>query len=236
MADREGWESLCAVLNDVETKNHPEHTEKIFIETLAAIRDRLQGLTFRYVLPDRISLKQAETLTKDFLAEKSGGDRGLAVAAAIFEAIRYRFGDYLEIRRGMINAADAATKSAGDLECVGSDGQVVVAAEVKDRRIRLDDIQAALAKAREVGVKELIFFSHGIIEKEFSVVEESITTAWASGTNIYCVTIGEFLRNVFPLVGEQGIKSYVIHVGNQLDKFNTQPKHRKAWKDLLDGL
>jgi hypothetical protein len=236
MADREGWDSLCTVLNDVETKNNPEHTEKIFIETLAAIRDRLRGLTFSYVLPDRISLKQAERLTRDFLAERSGGDRGLAVAAAIFEAIRDRFGGYIEVRRGMINAADAATMSAGDLECVGSDGQIVIAAEVKERRIGLEDIQSALTKAREVGVKELIFFSQGIAEKEFTAVEDAIASAWASGTSIYCVTISEFLRNVFPLVGEQGIKSYVTHVGYQLDRFNTQPKHRKAWKDLLDGL
>jgi hypothetical protein len=136
----------------------------------------------------------------------------------------------------MINATDAATKSAGDLECVGSDGQIIVAVEVKERRIGLEDIQSALTKVREVGVKELIFFSHGIVEKESTVADEAIARAWASGTNIYCVTIEEFLQNVFPLLGEQGIKSYVSHVGNQLDRFNTQPKHRKTWKDLLDGL
>jgi hypothetical protein len=66
MADREGWASLCKILNDVETKNSPEHTKKVFFETLVAIRDRLRGLTFNYVLPDRISLKQAEKLTEEF--------------------------------------------------------------------------------------------------------------------------------------------------------------------------
>jgi hypothetical protein len=67
-------------------------------------------------------------------------------------------------------------------------------------------------------------------------VEAAIAAAWASGTNIYSITFDEFLQNVFPLLGEQGIKSFVVHVGDQLERFNTQPKHRKAWKTLLDDL
>jgi hypothetical protein len=68
------------------------------------------------------------------------------------------------------------------------------------------------------------------------VVEEAVKAAWASGTNIYRVTVGNIVANVLPILGEVGIKTFVSHVGQQLDKFNTQPRHRKAWKSLLDAL
>jgi hypothetical protein len=236
MADREGWDSLCSVLNEIETTNAPAHTKNVLVEALAAIRDRLRELTFVYVLPDRLSLEQAAQLAENFLSERSGGDRGLAVAAAIFETIRERLGYYKEIRRGVVNAADAATKSAGDLECVDRNDRIIVAVEVKERPLGLDDIQSALTKARQAGVKELIFCAHGVVEKEAAPVEAAIAGAWASGTSIYCIAIGGFLRNILPLLGEQGIKSFVANVGKQLDQFNTQPRHRKAWKNLLDGL
>jgi hypothetical protein len=44
------------------------------------------------------------------------------------------------------------------------------------------------------------------------------------------------MRGVLPLIGEGGIREFVVQVGAQLDKFSTQPRHRKAWKSLLDKL
>jgi hypothetical protein len=234
--DREGWENLGTLLTQVQEKNDPEHTKQAVIQVLTAIRERLKELTFVYVLPDRISRDQAVGLAKQFLSEKSGGDRGVAVAAAAFEAIRERLGHYTEVRRGVVNASDAATLAAGDLECTDHNGEIILAVEVKERLIRLEDVQAALIKAREAGVKELIICSHGPAEKDYATISSAIDNAWASGTNIYSVTIGDFLLNVLPILGEQGGKSFIANVGKQLDKFNTQPKHRKAWKELLDGL
>jgi hypothetical protein len=88
MADRVPWEMLCKILGEVQATSDPERTKQIFMQTLAAIRDRMRELSFVYLLPDRVSLRQAEDLAKAFLAEKSGGDRGLAVAAALFETLR----------------------------------------------------------------------------------------------------------------------------------------------------
>lgn len=236
MADRDQWERLCGVLRDVETRGDPIYTQLVLLQVLAAIRDRLRDLTFVYLVPQRVSLGQAESLVETFLSEKSGGDRGLAVAASLFEAVRGRLGIYKEVRRNVVNAADAVTNSAGDLECVGPDGDIALAVEVKERRIGDADVHGAIAKAREFGVRELLLCTGGIAANEQEAVAKTFANAWASGTNLYHATIGDLMRGVLPLLGEVGIRDFVAQIGSQLDRFSTQPKHRKAWKALLDAL
>jgi hypothetical protein len=236
LADAEQWETICGILREVQTQSDEEYTRTILLQVLAAVRDRLREFNFVYVVPDRVSLRQAEALVVQFLAEGSGGDRGLAVAAALFETIRERFGIYTEVRRGVINAADSATEAVGDLECVGHDGNVILAVEVKERRIGDDDLHIAIAKAREFEVHELTFCAEGITGTQREQIETTMQSAWASGTNIYHATTHELMHSLLPLTGEKGVKSFIVHVGRQLDAFNTQPKHRKSWKTLLDAL
>jgi hypothetical protein len=234
MGDREEWENLCSVLKRVQ--NNPLTAERKLIEVLAAIRERLKEQDFTYVLPDRVSLAQAEALVSAFLSQRSGGDRGLAVAAAMFETVKSELNVYREVRRGVINAADAATNAAGDLECIGDNENVVLAVEVKERRISVTDIQVAVAKARRLQVRELILCTEGFNTTEKNEVELAISTAWASGTNVYQLTIGELMHSLLPILGGGGIKQFVVEVGEQLDRFNTQPRHRRAWKDIVDTL
>ncbi len=236
MRDKPEWERLSAVLLDVEAGGNPGHTLAVFMQILAAVRDRLRGLTFSYVIPPRVSLMQAQRLAAGFLAERSGGERGLAVVAAVFETVRQRLGLYSSIRRGVVNAADAATNAAGDLECLGPDGGVILAVEVKERRIGDDDVRLAIAKAREVSVRELLFCTEGVNASDAVSVAGTFEQAWASGTSLYHVTTGELMQGVMPLLGEEGIRQFVVNVGLQLDAFTTQPRHRKAWKTMLDGL
>jgi hypothetical protein len=236
MSDRDEWESLCGVLREIQTRNDPDCTKQVFIQVLNAIRDRLRELTFVYVVPPRVSLKQAEDLVERFLAEKSGGDRGLAVAAALFETFREKLGLYQDVRRGVINAADAATVAAADLECIGADGEIVLAVEVKERRIGDADVHIAVAKARAFAVQELLLCTEGILTNEQAAVEKTFANAWASGTNVYHVTLADLMRGALPLLGERGTRNFVTEIGSQLDRFSTQPRHRKAWKALLDDL
>lgn len=236
MGDRAAWEKLCEILGKAQAKSDPSYTTSVLVETLGAIRDRLRELSFKYVVPPRVSLSQAEMLTTEFLKTRSKGDRGLAVAAALFMAIKDRFGIYKEIRRGVINESDASAKSAGDLECIDNSGNVILAVEVKERRIGDDDVTVALGKARDLSVKELIFCSDGIRTADEKTVEKNFATAWASGTSLYNVTISELMHAVLPILGAEGIKSFVVHIGKQLDAFGTQPSHRNAWKSLLDLL
>jgi len=236
MSDKIEWECLSLILQGIEIKNDPIFTEKVFLQVLDAIRDRLKELTFNYVVPPRVSLKQADNLVNRFLSERSGGDRGLAVAAALFETLRERLSIYREVRRGVINAADSATGAAGDLECVNANDEIVLAVEVKERRIGNDDVQIAVAKARLFEVRELLLCTEGVMTTDIPAVEASFAHAWASGTNVYQATISELMLGLLPVLGEAGIHTFVSQIGSQLDRFSAQPRHRKIWKELLDGL
>jgi hypothetical protein len=236
MADRDQWDRLVQILEQVQLADDPVSTEAELYQVLVAIRERLREFTFLYVVPARVSIWQAEDLVTNFLSEKSGGDRGLAVVAALFETIRHRLGIYHEVRRGVINAADSATDAAGDLECVAKDGHTVLVVEVKERFIVDDDVHIAVSKARSLDVQELLLCTFGISTAEEDVVRKTISSAWASGTNVYHATVTEFMRGVLPLLGETSTREFVVQIGNQLDVFSTQPKHRKAWRGLLDEL
>jgi hypothetical protein len=236
MSDREQWSRLGALLQDVETRNQPSHTRHKFDQLLAAVRDRLRDLTFTYVVPPRVSIRQAETLITGFLSDRSGGERGLAVTAALFETFKDQLGLYREVRRGVINATDAATDAAADLECVGTGGGVALAVEVKERRIGKGDVTMAIAKARAHAISELLLCTEGVLSAEVAEVEAVCGNAWASGTNVYLATIADLMRGGLPLAGEAGVRSFVVAVGGHLDRFSTQPRHRKAWKSALDRL
>nr|WP_294511539.1 restriction endonuclease, SacI family [uncultured Rhodopila sp.] len=236
MDDREQWETLCRLLREVEETNDPGHTEQVFTRVLTAIRDRLRELTFTYVVPSRVSLRQAMELVRIYVSQRSGGDRGLAIAAALFETTRKHLGLYREIRRNVINAADAATNSAADLECISADGTVKLAVEVKERRVGGADVQDMVAKARLHGITEFLICADGILSAEQEAVERIFAVAWASGTNLYHLTMADLMRTALPLMGEESIRDFVAEVGRQLDTFGTQPRHRQAWKTLLDQL
>nr|WP_294529712.1 restriction endonuclease, SacI family [uncultured Rhodopila sp.] len=236
MDDREQWDLVCRVLREVEAANDPGYTEQVFLQVLTAIRDRLRELTFTYVVPSRVSLRQAMELVRIYVSERSGGDRGLAIAAALFETIRQRLGIYREIRRNVINAADAATNSAADLECIGDDGRVKLAVEVKERRIGGADVQEMVAKARLHGITEFLICADGVLAAEQEAVDRTFAVAWASGTNLYHLTTADLMRTALPLMGEDSVRDFIAEVGRQLDTFGTQPRHRQAWKTLLDQL
>ncbi len=101
--------------------------------------------------------------------------------------------------------------------------------EVKERSLRYADVSDGIKKARLMSVSELLFCTKGAAETDF-------LGAWASGTNVYEVTFSDLIRNALPLIGSEGIKIFLTRIGEQLDKYNTQPKHRKAWKAQLDDL
>ncbi|MFP4470222.1 MAG: restriction endonuclease, SacI family [Bacteroidales bacterium] len=175
-------------------------------------------------------------LVKRFLSETSGGDRGLAVAAALFETLGNIFNLYKEVRRHVINASDHATGLAADLECIGLDGKVKLAVEVKERNLTLTDIRSTILKARKVSIKEILLNAPDFNMKEKDQIDELISKTWASGTNIYQSSIEQLLTIGLTLTGEIGRIDFLKSVGDQLDNYNTQPVNRARWKELLEKL
>ncbi len=231
--DVAGWNALVGVLEQVESRNDPAFTDSVFRQVLLEMLRRQQALRFSYPVPPRVSLQQTLAMSSAFLEEKSGGDRMLALAGALFDTIGAHFGLFAQVNRARINATDEATGQAADLECLSPEGKLVMAVEVKDRVLTLADVEGTLQKSRHRQITEILFTAPGIREAEESSVEERVSRAFTSGQNLYVFDFLELARSVLAIGGEAIRKTYLRKVGEHLDTWNTQPAHRQAWQKLL---
>ena len=232
--DVPGWNSLVSILEQVEARDNPDFTKAVFQQVLLEIFRRQKFLHFAYPLPPRISLEGTLSLAHQFLEEKSGGDRGLALCGALFDAIGIHFGLYAKVDRARINASDKATGQAADLECVNAEGKVLLAVEVKERTLTLIDVEGTLRKCRQRKIKDIFFAAPGLKADEQSTLNERIARAFASGQNLYVFNLIDFARSILALGGEPIRLTFLQKVGEHLDLWNTQPSHRQAWKRLLE--
>lgn len=234
--DMIGWNALVGILQQVESQKNPNFTEAVFRQVLLEIFRRQKSLRFAYPLPPRISAENALLLAKRFLEQKSGGDRGLALCGALFDAIGIHFGLYAKVSRARINASDEAIGQAADLECINTQGEVVLAIEVKERTLTLTDVEGTLRKCRKRKIKDIFFTAPKVKKEEQPAIEDRIARAFAGGQNLYIFDFFDLARSVLSLGGEHIRTTFLQKVGEHLDLWNTQPSHRQAWKNLLENV
>lgn len=116
------------------------------------------------------------------------------------------------------------------------DGELRLAIEVKERNVTLADVRSSILKARKISLHELLFNAPGANPSDKEEISELFARTWASGTNLYRLSIDELVRVGLCLTGESGRKDFLENVGRQLDEFGTQPNNRKRWKELLEGM
>jgi hypothetical protein len=234
--DVAGWNALVDVLEQVESRGNPDFTKTVFRQVLLEIFRRQQSLRFIYVIPPRISLENILKLAQSFLEEKSGGDRGLALCGALFDAIGIHFGLYAKVDRARINASDKATGQVADLECVNAEGRVVLAVEVKERTLTLTDVEGTIRKCRQREIKDIFFAAPGVKADDQPALDERIGRVFGSGQNLYVFNFFPFARSILALGGDPIRTTFLQKVGEHLNRWNTQPSHRQAWKTLLEAL
>jgi len=234
--DVTGWNALVDVLEQVELRGNFDFTKAVFCQVLLEMFRRQQSLSFTYALPPRISLEGALGLAQRFLEEKSGGDRGLALCGALFDAIGIHFRLFEKVDRARINASDKATGQAADLECVSAEGKVLLAVEVKERTLTLTDVEGTLRKCRQREIKDIFFAAPGVKADEEPALNERIERVFASGQNLYVFDFFSFARSILALGGDPIRITFLQKVGEHLNCWNTQPSHRQAWKGLLEAL
>lgn len=232
--DKRGWDDLCLVLESVEDKNDPAFTQIVFKQTLIEIYKRLAGVRVVYPVPRRVSFRQGLRLIERFITGQSGGERVQVVASALFLTIGQRFSLYADVRRANINAADASSGQVADLECVSSDGEIVLAVEVKDRDLTVSQIQDKLAGMRAQKVTEILFIAQqGVAKGDEEQASALIEKEFVSGQNIYIFDLLKLLSSILALLGESGRKMFLDFVGQELDRHRSDIAHRRAWANLL---
>jgi hypothetical protein len=201
---------------------------------LLAIQQRLGAVAVVYPVPNRVSIRQVESMLEKFLSERTGGLRLQAVVIALFRQVGVKFRLFADVRSANVNAADAATGSVADLECVDQNGQIVLAVEVKDRQLKLIDTQSKLPAIREKGIGELLFLVQGgIMPKETDAVSHLIQREFITGQNVYVTEFSNFLESCLVLFGEIGRVSLLRQIGDELNQRKADISHRRQWAGLL---
>lgn len=232
--DKAGWDDLCEILKSIENQNDKSFTELVFKQTLIEIYKRLADVHVTYPVPKRISLNQCISLITIFLSEQSGGDRVQAIASALFLTVGNNFSLYSDVRRANINAADASSGQVADLECISANGEIILAVEVKDRDLTINQIKDKLPKIRAQKVTEILFIvQQGIAKGDEEDICELIDKEFVSGQNIYVFDLLTMAKSLLALLGEEGRESFLDFVGKELDRYRSDIIHRKVWANLL---
>jgi hypothetical protein len=235
-SDIEGWNRLLDILDAIEKRNDAKFTEKLFRQVLLEIYHRQRTLRFNYPIPPRVSLVAVLDICDKFVSEKSGGDRALALAGALFDVIGSEFGLFAQVNRARINASDEAVGQVADLECVDGSGKVVLAVEVKDRSLTLTDLEGTILKTRNRDIEEIFFTAPKISPSDEDKISERIDAAFATGQSLYVFDFLALAKAVLALGGNSIRRLFLQKVGDHLDTWTTQPSHRQAWKKLLEML
>jgi hypothetical protein len=230
--DKAGFDDLRLVLDYAQKQ--PSSIGSLVHAVLLAIRDRLAAVSVAYPVPNRLSVKQTTGVIKKFLAQKTGGLRLQIVTLALFLTVGRRFGLFDDVRSANINAADIATGSAADMECLDADGAVMLAVEVKDRQLRLTDAQSKLLTARSKSIRELLFIVQGgTFPADTAAITQLIDHEFVTGQNLYILEFQGFLDNCLVLFGESGRAEFVRQIGQELEKAKTDIGHRREWATIL---
>lgn len=235
--DKAGWRDLCAVTDAIEKKQSPDFTKQVFMQVLVEIYRRMAVTTVTYPVPRRTSLDQCLTVAEKFLEDKSGGDRLLALCSALFITIGKSFGLWVDVRRANINVADTASGAVADLECVNDQDEIVLAVEVKDRTVTINQIKEKLVNLRAENVTEILFVAQdGVHRPDVDATKALVEKEYNSGHNIYIFPFAEFAGSSLALMGEAGRRMFLQLVGEELDRYMSDIKHRRAWAVLLENV
>jgi len=232
---KQDFDDLILVLDYAQ--NNAAHVSTLLRLTLAAIFQRLAATHIIFPVPNRVSFEQVDQLLAAFLAQRTGGHRLQAVVTALFRTIGRQFNLFADVRSGSVNAADASTGNAADLECVDARDNVVIAVEVKDRELALRHMTDKLPTVREKGITEVLFLVQGgaaIADLEnIGILQRK---EFATGQNLYVSEFEPFLRTCLILFQESGRRAFLQAIGEELEAKNADLSHRQKWRDLLAAI
>lgn len=234
LRSRQLWDKLVAVLRTVQKTDEPEYTEAQLRLCLVSLAKLYNQLSVQFDVPQRISLESTVNVIGRYTSSPSGGERPQIVIAALMRTIGEVFGIFDEVVRQAINEADAASASPGDVICYES-GEQILAVEVKDRSITLDDVDTAILKARRSNVTEFLFATVPSATDDAEMLERT-EREFGLGINVYQSRIETLLRVLLAIAGESSRSRFLALVGEELNDRVTQPAHKLAWQELLHNL
>lgn len=231
--DKAGWDILCGITNEIERRQEPGYTGKVFDQVLLEMRRLIEELNVLYAVPARINHSLLIAHMHEFLAPRTGGRRLQAICISLFRTIGKHWGIYDSVTSGVATATDVSGQRPADIECIRS-GRTVLAVEVKDVTLTLQLLEDKIRSSRTAHVWELLF----LIRADPLVIDAAVADAaereFAAGSNIYLTRFDDFIISILMWLGEPGRHLFVEQIGLVLDEFGHDYTDRRAWADILN--
>ena len=184
-------------------------------------------------LPALISPQSTLRIVDEFLAVRSGGDRGLAIVWAAFETFFKNALGLAGVERAAINSADASSGRFGDVNCYDVNDELVLSVEVKERSLSLADATDSFAKLVYDKCSRFLFSVPSLEHVDESAISAAAISEFKKGVTVHFVGPTELLR-VGLLIGEPESASLFLRaVEESLTRYNNQPSNRQAWREIV---
>ncbi len=107
---------------------------------------------------------------------------------------------------------------------------------MKERSVGRADIEDVVAKARRLDARHVLVCCEGFRPGAAEACDSVIQSAWASGTSIYVDGFLNLTTTLGQLLSDDGKHIFATAVGEQLDRFDADARHRKDWAAFLAAL
>lgn len=220
----------CQVYS-AKDKTLPKAILRQVLKEMNSVEPRIRDFK---IPPAKISLQAATGIVDEFLATSGGGERLVAVSAAVFAGMCQTYSDRWQVKPYPVNWPDKFAKTAGDIEFY-LDGKIVKAVESKDKPISVSDVRHSLRKARRHHITEYIILNGaGIVERDKLGVKQLIEAQLKKGINLYLLDVPKQFHPYLMYLGEKGRRTFLIKVGDYLNKIKATSDNKEAWQRLID--
>lgn len=225
------WQALHGVLS--ETLRNPEKASEQLLQCLAILRRLVDEQDNPLTLPPLISPQSTLRITDEFLAVRSGGDRGLAIVWAAFEIFFKDALNLARVERAAINSADAASGRPGDVNCYAVNDELVLSVEVKERSLSLADATDSFAKLVYDQGFRLLFSVPALEHVDASAISAAAISQFKKGVTVHFAGPAELLRVGLLISEPESASLFLRAVEGSLTRYNNQPSNRQAWRDIV---
>ncbi|GAB3024734.1 hypothetical protein GCM10027285_03150 [Oleiagrimonas citrea] len=231
----EMYDQLEALVQLAEA-NEALSAEDILRLVLIEARLILEANKQPYFGPKRSSATRILALFDEFLQARSNGVRLQVVCYALYQALAEACPTFGSVSSESTNTSDHSSRRTGDIECVVDD-DVVLAVEIKDRRIRLDDVEATILKARQNGVDNVLFVARvePIFDDE-SAIRERARREFENGIDVNFVPFNQLANHILTQLSPNQRTDVLRKVHDALHELGASYVHTRAWTGLLTAV
>jgi hypothetical protein len=236
LRDKKAFTAMLSYIDELKSASSVEEIEALLRHLLwrfVMLRDKSKITLARI---NRLSLPQLNGLIVAMLNSKSGGRLPVMLSTAMLRTLKKQFNLPWNINQQGINAADAASKTGGDIDVTDTKtGTFVFSIEVTERVIDKSRVVTTFtSKISPHSIEDYLFFYSTSLPDKGAL--EVAKQYFAQGHDISFLNVEEWLRNCLVTVGSKGRTAFTNEFVDLLDQQDIPSEMKVLWNDLIKQL